>query len=129
MFWGKNKDISHLNNRIDIQHEMNQKNFKSIRDCIDVELSELKTEFRNKLEAEKRKNKDLLTEVLSNPPKYKAEDAVFYGDKKYFVYNIKNIKDGDYLYNIYLKDGEGCVVYGSVINDVSERALYTRNKK
>ena len=99
-----------------------------LRRDLNSEITEIRKEFRNKLEAEKIKNKDLLTEVLSNPPKYKSEDVVFYGDKKYFVYNIKNIKNGDYFYNIYLKDREGCVIYGSVINDVSEGALYTKKK-
>ena len=127
MFWNKKE-----NNENELYIDSLLRSSNDVRcEILDIksEITEIRKEFRNQLEAEKRKNKDLLTEVLSNPPKYKAEDAVFYGDKKYFVYNIKNIKDGDYLYNIYLKDGEGCVVYGSVINDVSERALYTRNKK
>tara|TARA_S200002703_G_scaffold138993_1_gene129482 strand:- start:276 stop:641 length:366 start_codon:yes stop_codon:yes gene_type:complete len=91
---------------------------------VNRELFDLKKEFRNQLEAEKRKFEETLNKVILNPPKYKKGDKVMFGNKKYTIYGLK-IRDGIYTYCIYDRDSE-CRPFEF---DIIEEVLYAKKKK
>lgn len=105
------------------------KNYEANKIKIESEISKLKKDFRNQLEAEKNKFDKKIDRILTNPPKYKKGDVVWYGDEKFTVDSVTEFH-GKYKYYLWPNDEKyDSSFFYSKYTKAPENALYTKEKK